>query len=410
MDRTRRKLLAGIAACAAGVTNAASAANAMTKPAVLDYKMATNRKKGQRQGKPLSKEDLQLKYDLTFPYQHLRTSYKDRLKLIDEYMDATGLTEERYCKGKAISKLEEKLAALFGKPAAMWCPTGTLAQGIATRIHGKNTGRNKLQMHPTSHLVLHEEGGYEHAHDFEAIISGEWRQPMSADLIDSSAACMIIEMPQRHSGGMLPEWHELEKIKRKARSANVPLHMDGARIWSSRTFYNNRTYAEIADGFSSIYVSFYKDIGACGGAALIGDEAFIEEARVWRTRLGGLVSEHWPVVCDTLRLIDTKLLQVEDNIRIAREYASFINETSAYSTYPNQPQSNLFHVLLPCTAEVAKAAHLEAASETGIWLTNAFWNYENPNECAMEITISEKAASVPKETLEKAFSAFLNRL
>jgi len=51
--------------------------------------------------------------------------------------------------------------------------------------------------------------------------------------------------------------------------------------------------ALIAGGLSSVYVSFYKDIGVCGGAALIGDENFIRAAKVWRTRLGGLFSEHW---------------------------------------------------------------------------------------------------------------------
>ena len=298
----------------------------------------------------------------------------------------------------------------FGKSAALWCPTGTLAQGIAARVHREETGRNSLQMHLTSHLVLHEEDGYDHAHGFKPIISGQWRETLSAEHINKSAACMIVEMPQRHSGGILPDWNDLEKLKRKARSLNVPLHMDGARIWSSRPFYDNRTYAEIVDGFSSIYVSFYKDIGVCGGAALIGDDAFIKSAKVWRTRLGGLVSEHWPIVCDTLRQLDTKLEQVQHNVAVAKNFALFINENSGYATSPLLPHSNLFHVLLPCTADVAKAAHIEAANKTGIWLTNTFWNYENENTCAMEITISERAASLSKTMLEGAFSEFFTHL
>ncbi|WP_337658873.1 threonine aldolase family protein [Sphingorhabdus sp. Alg231-15] len=316
------------------------------------------------------------------------------------------MSEEYYCKGEAISRLEHKVAALLGKPSALWCPTGTLAQGIAIRIHGERTGRNILQMHPTSHLVLHEEEGYKHAHGFEPSIVGEWRDPLEAGSMDKAAACMIVEMPQRHSGGVLPTWEKLEALKHKSHALDVPLHMDGARIWSCRPFYDQRTFAQIADGFSSVYVSFYKDIGAFGGAALVGDEDFIETARVWRSRLGGVVSEHWPVVCDTLRLLDTKLAQIDGLVEMTRSYASFVDETSQYPVYPNPPQSNFFHVLLPVPAHVAEAAQIEAAKETGVWFTNVFWNYESENTCAMEVKCSETTAAIPRELLENAFSKF----
>ena len=266
----------------------------------------------------MQKDRLNLNHDLTFPTHHQGTSYTERLSGILRYMDSAGLKEEQYCQGKAIAQLESRLASMFGKEAAMWCPTGTLAQGIAIRIHGKNTGRSKVQMHPSSHLLVHENRGFEHAHGFTEIVSGGWRETLKAEHISPSAACMIIEMGQRHSGGLLPEWEKLQALKSKAKQLNVPLHMDGARVWSTRQHYNNRTFAEIADGFSSVYVSFYKDIGAIGGAALIGDSNFIEEAKIWRERLGGLVSEHWLQVCDTLRLLDKKLEQVENNVRLAK--------------------------------------------------------------------------------------------
>jgi len=407
MDNTRRKILAGIAACAAGTTHIAQAFDLAP-----DQLYGGSRDTGNRHAKKksLTKADLEIKYDIAFPRAHFGTSYKERLQLIEKYMQSEGFTDEYYCKGKAISMLEGKIASLFGKQSAMWCPTGTLAQGIATRIHSDNTGSNKLQMHPTSHLFLHENDAYKYAYGLDPILSGEWRQPLNAKHVNKDAACMIVEMPQRHSGGVLPEWKDLEKLKQKARALNVPLHMDGARIWSSRSHYDHRTYAEISDGFSSVYVSFYKDIGACGGAALIGDENFIRAAKVWRTRLGGLVSEHWPAVCDTLRLLDKNILQVEDNVKIARKYASYINENSDYKVYPEKPHSNLFHILLPYPADVAKSVHLEAAKETGIWLTYAFWAYESKESCAMEITINEKAAAAPKEVLENAFSVFLSLL
>ncbi len=403
VDKTRRNLLTGMAVCASGAANVGYATG-RSAPLGIVGDRASN--KIGTSGDATTKADLAIRHDLAFPFQHFEKSFSDRLPLIQEYMRSEGLSEEYYCKGEAVSRLERKVAAIFGKPSALWCPTGTLAQGIAIRIHGDRTGRNVLQMHPTSHLVLHEEEGYKHAHGFEPSIAGDWREPLEAGSMDKAAACMIVEMPQRHSGGVLPTWEKLEALKHKSHEFGVPLHMDGARIWSCRPFYNQRSFAEIADGFSSVYVSFYKDIGAFGGAALIGDEAFIETARIWRSRLGGVVSEHWPVVCDTLRLIDNKLAEIDGLVKMTRSYAAFVDHTSQYSVYPNPPQSNFFHVLLPVPPHVAEAAQIEAAKETGIWFTNRFWNYESENRCAMEVKFSETAAVIPQELLKNAFSKF----
>ena len=64
------------------------------------------------------------------------------------------------------------------------------------------------------------------------------------------------------------------------------MHMDGARLWESAPFYG-RSYAEIAALFDTVYVSFYKGVGAIAGAALAGPADFIAEARVWQRRHGG---------------------------------------------------------------------------------------------------------------------------
>ena len=93
-------------------------------------------------------------------------------------------------------------------------------------------------------------------------------------------------MPQREIGGQLPSWSDLEAQVAWARDRGVAVHMDGARLWESGPFYE-RSYAEIAALFDSVYVSFYKGIGAIAGAALSGPAPFIGEARLWQRRSGG---------------------------------------------------------------------------------------------------------------------------
>lgn len=333
------------------------------------------------------------KVDLGYPY-HLNDSPADHLAALQQaYQHGAGPKPEI---------LEEKIAAMFGKPAAMWCATGTLAQGIAARIYAERSGKKQVIFHETSHLLLHEEDGYSAAHGLTAKTVGEWRKTMSPDLLDTDACCAFVEMPQRHSGGLLPSWDDLCALKAHASKLDLPLHMDGARIWSSRPHYDGRSYAEIVDGFSSIYVSFYKDIGAIVGAALIGEKDFIEEAKVWRTRLGGSLVDASYLIADTLRLLDKRLEQMPGFIQTAKEMASSIEHIENIEVSPNPPQVNMFHVLLPCNSSAAERARDIVAEKTGIWIANRFWNYEGDNQCAMEITVGEKAAALSRETFAEA--------
>ena len=97
---------------------------------------------------------------------------------------------------------------------------------------------------------------------------------------------LIIELPTRENGGRLPAWDELAELCALARSRGMRVHLDGARIWEAQAAYD-RPFSAIAELFDSIYVSFYKGIGALPGAMLLGSRPFIDEARVWQRRMGG---------------------------------------------------------------------------------------------------------------------------
>lgn len=349
------------------------------------------------------------KHDLSFPFHGTETP-SARLSAIQAFMDTNGLEGDYFFSGAAVTRLERKIADLFGREAAMWCPTGTMAQGIAARIHAQKTGKGRILLHQTSHLLLHENHGYRLAHHLEAKEIGDWRDPITADLLEADAACAFVELPQRHNGGLLPSWDQLVELKRRAQDLGLALHLDGARIWSCRPFYDNRSYADIAAGFASIYVSLYKDIGAIGGAVLIGDADFIVEAEIWRSRLGGLMIEPWPMACDALRLLDHRLEQMPGFVERAREVAAGLSHIDKVAIEPEVPHVNMFHLRLPCSAQKAEAARDKAAETTGIWLASRFWDYEGPNQCSMEVTVGEKAASVPLEDFVKAVETLVTNL
>ncbi len=347
------------------------------------------------------------KHDLSFPFHRAETPSM-RLSAIQAFMDEQNFGNELFSSGAATALLEEKIAGIFGREAALWCPTGTLAQSIAARIHARKTGKNRLLLHPTSHLLLHENDGYRHAHHLEATQIGTWNSVIAADLLDEEAACAFVELPQRHNGGLLPSWQQLSMLKKNGSERGLALHLDGARIWSCPPYYDNRSYADIAAGFSSIYVSLYKDIGAIGGAVLIGDADFISEAEIWRSRLGGLMVQPWPMVCDALRLLDHRLSQMAGFVSHAREVATRLTQLDTIVIKPDVPHVNMFHIRLPCNTQKAEVARDEAAEQTGIWLASRFWDYEDPDQCSMEVTVGEKAVSVPIDEFVRAVEILLD--
>ena len=338
---------------------------------------------------------------LGFPYHGPETS-ADHLRAVADYMDREGLAAEMCLGGPMVAALEAKIADLLGKPAAMWSSTGTLAQGIAARLHAASTGRGAIQLHPTSHLELHEECGYHFAHGLDAILIGKWASPLTAADLQPGAACALIELPQRHNGGALPSWDELEAIKARAAALDLPLHLDGARLWSTRPFYSDRSYAEICAGFASVYVSLYKDIGALGGAVLAGEADFIAEARVWQARFGGLIISPVPMVPDALRLLDRRLEVMPALVARARALAAALSGIEGIVVTPDPPHVNMLHLRVPCDAETAERARDEAARQTGVWLGNRFWALEGNSVCSLEITAGELLLGIPDARLADA--------
>src|ERR1700682_3406605 len=220
--------------------------------------------------------------------------------VLADLVDEAGPDEEpdRYGEGSLINDFERDIAALLGKEAAVFLPSGTMAQQIALRIWAGRGRNSTVAFHPTCHLEIHEQKGYELLHGLHGRLVGERSRLITLDDLCATPgplAALLLELPQREIGGQLPSWSELEAQTAWARAQGAAVHMDGARLWESGPFYA-RSYAEIAGLFDSVYVSFYKGIGAIAGAALTGTAPFIAEARLWQRRHGGDLVELYPFV------------------------------------------------------------------------------------------------------------------
>ncbi len=116
--------------------------------------------------------------------------------------------------------------------------------------------------------------------------------------------------------------------------------MDGARLWETKAFYK-KSYRRICQGFDSVYVSFYKGIGALTGAMLLGRSEFIEESRVWLRRFGGNLFQLHPYVASAAMRFDRALGQMPEYMRRAKEVYKELKNIPEMSFCPDPPQVNI---------------------------------------------------------------------
>src|SRR5262245_30209291 len=255
---------------------------------------------------------------------------------------------DRYGAGERIERLESRVAELLGKESAVFMPSGTMAQQIAARIWCDRRGIRTVAFHPTCHLELHEEKGYERLHGLHGKLVGDPNRLITLEDLEGirePVALLLLELPQRELGGRLPEWDDLVAQADWARRRDVALHLDGARLWEAQPFYD-RPHADIAGLFDTVYVSFYKGLGGLAGAALAADAETIAEARVWLRRHGGnLVTMH-PYVASAELALDERLDRMPAYAAHARALAAALSTVDGLEVVPDPPQTPMFHLLL----------------------------------------------------------------
>jgi threonine aldolase len=315
-----------------------------------------------------------------------------------------------YGKGGALERLEGELATLLGKPAALFLPSGTMAQQIALRLHADAAGRRRVAFHPTCHLELHEHRAYGELHGMEARLVG--RRDRMIELADLEAigeplAALLLELPQREIGGVLPSWEELSAQADWARRHGVALHLDGARLWECAPFYG-KSYAELAAPFDSVYVSFYKALGGIAGALLAGSEAFVAAARVWQRRHGGNLVSMYPFVLSA-RAGLARLGKMPEYCQRARRVAELLRACDGVRLTPDPPQVNMFHVYFPVDPERLLDASLELAEREDVALVTRTRPCDVPGYAAVEVSIGDAAAAFGDDELRALFGRLLER-
>jgi len=321
------------------------------------------------------------------------------------------LEADRYGQGGPLAPFEAEVAALLGKEAAVFMPSGTMCQQIALRLWSERRGGKNIGMHPLNHLDNYEHAAYERLHGLRGVPIGDPARLLTLDDLRATAeplAALLVELPQREIGGQLPPWEALTAVSAWCAERGIARHLDGARLWESGPFYG-RPYAEIAALFDTVYVSFYKGLGGIAGAILAGPADVIAEARVWQRRHGGKLIALYPYVLAARQGLRERLDRMGAYHEKAVAIAAGLARLPGVDVVPDPPQTNMMHLYLRGDTARLLAAARDVAAETAIWTFDRLAPTPVPGVQKWEWTVGDATLDLATEDLVELFATILRR-
>ncbi|WP_416071506.1 threonine aldolase family protein [Streptomyces sp. ME02-8801-2C] len=342
-----------------------------------------------------------------------------RLAVLDEARESYDLDElsDTYG-GGIVETLEERVAGLLGKEAAAYFPTGTMAQQVALRCWAGRTGNPAVALHALAHPEVHERNAFSTVSGLRPLrVTSEPRPPTADEVRDFGEpfGTLMLELPLRDAGFLLPTWEELSEVVAAARERDAVVHFDGARLWESTTHFG-RPLDEIAGLADSVYVSLYKSLDGYGGAVLAGPRTLVDEAKAWRHRYGGDIFQQFPTVLSALVGLDRELPRLPEYVAHARVVAAALREGLAAAgvpwarVHPEVPHTNEFQVWLPYDQEAAAEAAVRQGEETKTFLFSNGWDRGGPGLAVTEVFVRAAGLEWTADDVKAAVTEFVERL
>lgn len=279
--------------------------------------------------------------------------------------------DDVYNEDPTLHELEELAADKLGKEAAMFVPSGTQGNQIAVLTHC-NPGQ-EIILEAESHIFYYEGASIAAFAGVQPRTIKGNRGVIDPKLVKEAIRDDDIHMPEtgliclenthNRAGGAIVPLENMEEIYKIARVNNIPVHLDGARLFNASvaTGIDVKTYAAQTD---SVQFCLSKGLGAPVGSIIAGSEDFIKKARKWRKRLGGGLRQAGIIAAPGLVALKTMVERLADDHENARVLASGLQEIKGLSI-ENNVDTN---IILVNTKEAGLTANefLEKLQQEGI--------------------------------------------
>ena len=288
--------------------------------------------------------------------------------------------DDVYGEDPTVNRLQERAAEVFDKEAAIFVPTGSMGNQIAVKLHTR----------PGTEVVIEERG---HIYNYEmaamSAVSGALARPVKSrdgsgvlawDEIESGlhanaayyvapTSLVAIENSHNLAGGVVYTRERTREICERAHALDIPVHLDGARVFNAAAALDE-SVAALAAPCDSVMFCLSKGLGAPVGSILLGPRGFIEEARRWRKLLGGGMRQAGVLAAAGLVALEESPPKLKEDHANARRLACGLAELPGVRIDPERVVTNI--VLFDVAATGVAADEICARLKEGGVLASGF--------------------------------------
>ncbi|HEY6951730.1 MAG TPA: GntG family PLP-dependent aldolase [Bacteroidota bacterium] len=263
-------------------------------------------------------------------------------------MASAEVGDDVYGEDPTVNRLQEKVAEILGKEAALFVPSGVMANQIALKVHTQPG--DEVIVEAGSHVFNYETAAAAfisnvQLHTIEGKrgvilaeqIPGAVRSPV---YYNPKTKLVCLENTHNRAGGTIYPIEEIKKISGLVHNMDMRLHLDGARLWNAwmATGIHPKDYARL---FDSVSVCFSKGLGAPVGSALVGSKGFIDQARVYRKILGGGMRQAGVLAAAAIYALDNNIERLREDHTKARFLAEQLRALPGFAIDMDTVQSNI---------------------------------------------------------------------
>jgi len=332
------------------------------------------------------------------------------LSKLQEINKTDPIKNDFYGKGGAVARLQDKFIQETGKEAAIYLPSGTMANQLAiATLSGENT---KVFVQETSHIYRDEADAAQSVFHKRLIPLApgaphftleELQEGMNyynqGEVFKSGTGAVAIENPVRRCDGRQLPFAELQRISGFCRQNSYPMHLDGARLYLAAA-WSGISIAAYAALFDTVYISLYKYLGANGGAILCGSKNIISQMEHLIKVHGGTVFSSWTNAAMALHHLEGLTERLKLSADKAKVLFTSLNELQGLSIKAIDNGSNIFDLHLPQGIDPVKFRKvLETADQIQVGKAN--------KENLVKLRVNETLLLQDNQKIVRAFDSAL---
>jgi threonine aldolase len=263
-------------------------------------------------------------------------------------MTAAKVGDDVFGEDPTVIELERRAAAMFGKEAGLFVPSGTMSNQIAVRIHCRP--QDEILLETTSHISLWEAGGPAALSGVTCrTLDGRFGQLDLSDFDDKirpddihavRTRLVCLENTHNRGGGTIYPVEKIAAISEWAHANGLAMHLDGARIWNAvvATGVSSREWGR---HFDTVSVCFSKGLGAPVGSALLGTSEAIHFGRRIRKLFGGGMRQAGFLAAACLYALENHIDRLKEDHENAQLLANAVASVPGLTLVPSRVETNL---------------------------------------------------------------------